>query len=92
MATGTWHYQQAEWLLEQSSSPAATPGRRALEADAHPDVIAAAQAHATLALAAQNVPPPVIVHVEGDVKPEQLRRLINEANRTAVQRHPGPAQ
>ena len=89
MATGPEHYTEAERLLGAVDDWDSTDPKH------HPiiaEFIAQAQVHATLALAAQNVPPPVIVHVEGDVKPEQLRRLINEANREAVQRHPGVAQ
>lgn len=52
MATGPWHYEQAEWLLKQNSTPSATPGRMALIADADPVVLTAALVHALLGLTA----------------------------------------
>lgn len=49
MATGPEHYREAERLLEQAAVDSRDPMRRYVE-DAN--VIAAAQVHATLALAA----------------------------------------
>jgi hypothetical protein len=79
--TGPEHYREAEGLLARITD-------RDVLTEEVVATMAVAQVHATLALAAQNVPPPVIVHVEGDVKPEQLRRLINEASRSAARTSP----
>ena len=53
MATGPFHYTEAERLTLAVTMPdAINPQKRILRADADPDVIALAQVHATLALAA----------------------------------------
>ena len=49
--TGPEHYREAEWLLRILAKPA-DHGGTVIDARMNPNVVAAAQAHATLALAA----------------------------------------
>jgi hypothetical protein len=54
--TGPEHYREAEWLLQGSTDVNKyDPPHRVVAADASPEVIAVAQVHATLALAAATV-------------------------------------
>lgn len=59
--TGPEHYREAERLLAAQKVPSSVPGYGpVISADADPEVIAIAQAHATLALTAAMLP------VDGD--------------------------
>jgi hypothetical protein len=71
--SGPEHYAEAEWMLNAITEPhPSTPGHRPLSADIDPDVIAVAQVHATLALAA-SAPLADIVGILTEIRDEIAR-------------------